>query len=457
MSFVPNDEVENTPLYHEVIDVLVKCDHNTQAYWTVTFILNDNGDIYEPMQLTQLSIVRDYMGGYVDMVGISALIPAGKYAERIYKNRNTLSAILTRTPLLERSTTVDTTKPVMSVEFTAILKENKGTDRQLNGDEIKDERAMDLKMLIDAEFQLFSKVAEQVRITTVGGIYRNCTVEELMRYIITDTTGKYKIDSTKKLAGVDIVPTHNPVKQPQVVIPHGVHLYDLPGFMQKTYGVYNAGLGSFIQGKHWYIFSLFDTNRFFKTKKTFTLYLLPKRKFPEIERTYRILGDDISIICTTTTEFKADTNLSQMINGNASRFTDASKVMSGFGKTKGNRFVTDRKANNFEIKTDKSEVKFDYTPVHENRITSNPFQAYTDMALSKGGIFTVLWENSSPNILTPGMPCRIVYYDRDVIKEGYGVLVSANHIVQKVGDFNMRKHTTNSRLRIFANLKFDKQ
>lgn len=448
-----NIEIENTPMWYEVLDVLTKCDKNTQAFWTVTFLLGDTGLTYEPFELTKFTVERDYMGGFCDCMGITAVIPYGKYVKRIYKHRNELKVVLTRYPLLEKSTAIDPSKPVGTQVFTAILKESNGSITHMQGDEIKDEFALDLKGYAHVEFQLFSMTAERVRITTVGGIYRRQKLDELCRYLITSTAMGYKVPVEERIMGVDMLPIDNPKTQEQIVLPHGLHLYDLPGFLQKRYGLYNAGLGAYIQGKHWFIYSLFDPQRYADAKKTFNIYVLPKKKYQEIERTYRVLGNDISILATANTEFMGDTNATQMQRGSAIRFTSASEFMGEFGVTKGNRYTVDRKKNNYEFKTAQAETQLDYAPVQDERITSNPFVAYTDLAMRRGGILNVVWENSRPNIIEPGMPCRVVYFENSVPKEAQGIVISVNHLVQKIGDFKVKKHSANTRLQIFAQLK----
>lgn len=448
-------EIENTPMWYEVLDVLTKCDKNTQAFWTVTFLLGDSGETYEPFELTRLTVERDYMGGFCDCVGLAAMIPYGKYAKKIYAYRNQLKAILTRYPLLEKSTSVDPDKPIGTQLFTAILKENNGAITQMQGDEVKDEFSLDLKGYTTVEFQLFSLAAERVRITTVGGIYRKQCLSDLCRYLITSNVSCYKIPEEQRVVGVDMLPADNVKKQEQIVIPHGLPLYDVPGFLQKKYGIYNAGLGSYVQGRHWFIYSLFDPQRFNDTRRTFTIYVLPKKKYQEIERTYRVRGTDISILATANIEFMGDTNATQVRSGSSTRFTSAANFMGEFGETKGNRFIVNRKKNNFEFKTSQAETELDYAPVQENRITSNAFVAYSELAMRKGGILNVIWENSRPNIIEPGMPCRVVYFDQAVAKEANGIILSVNHLVQKIGDFKVKKHSANTRLQIFAQLKND--
>jgi hypothetical protein len=216
--------------------------------------------------------------------------------------------------------------------------------------------------------------------------------------------------------------------------------------------VYNSGLGSYIQGNNWYIFSLYDTSRFHEAKKTLTVFVLPKKKFPEVERTYRIKGDSTVIITTTETDFRGDNDIQFVTQGAGVRFTEASKVMEDFGTSSGNKTTVERKKNNNEFMFVGREDGINFAPVTQDRVTSNPFQHYTDLAARRGGLFKMNWENSNPNLIFPGMMVRIVYLDHDVMKDAYGVVLAGIHRVVKVGEMNTIKHSCNSQLYVFTNL-----
>jgi hypothetical protein len=453
-----SSEVENTPLYLEMVEVLTKCDKDSHAFWKAIIHTDDQGSTLEPLNFLQLALERDYAGSSADKISVRLTITAGEYAKVLYPSRNQLQVTLLRFPLLENSTVEDYERPIESERFSALLIEKGPAMTQLQGAEIKDKFSLDITGgLMEVTLQLYNKFDERARVALVGGVYRTTTVEDIILTTLTKVSKSIKVDEDKTFLGVDLWPVNNTTKLDQVVVTHGMHLFDLPGYLQKVHGVYAAGMGSYIQNRIWYVFPLFDTDRFYETQRTLSIYLLPKKKFPEIERTYRVLGSDVMIICTTTSDFRADSNVSYLKTGNATRFTNADGMVDKFGKAKGNHYTVKRQDNNFEFSTGQTGGDIDYAPVADRKITSNPFVYYTEQTMKKGGILTIGWENSKPNLIDPGMPTRIVYFDKEEMKEAYGVVIGLNHMIAKVGEMSTPKHTAVSKLTIFTNLKVQDQ
>jgi hypothetical protein len=451
-------DIEKTPLYLEMIEVLTKCDKDSHAHWRCMIHIDDQGGLLTPMNLLQIALERDYAGSSADKVSIKAVITAGEYAKVLYPNRNQLQVTLMRIPLLENSTVEDFDRPIGTERYSAVLVEKGPAITQLQGGEIKDKFSLDTTMgLLEVTLQLYNKFDEKARVTLVGGIYRTTTVSDIMLSTLTSVSKSIKVEFDKTFLGVDLWPANNQQKLDQVVVTHGLHLFDLPGYLQKVHGVYSAGLGSYVQNRIWYIFPLFETARFFKSKRTLSIYILPKRKFPEIERTYRVIGDDVMIICTTSSDFRADSNVSYLQTGNATRFTEATGMVDRFGATKGNKYIVNRKKNNYEFSTGDTGSEVDYAPVADRKITANPFVYFTEQAMKNGGILNIGWENSKPSLIEPGMATRIVYFDEEEMKEAFGTVIGGNHMVAKVGEMNMPKHTSISKLILFTNLKEKKQ
>lgn len=451
-------ELERTPLYLEIIDVLKRCDKNSQVAWKAIIHLDANGKIYETLKVSSITIRRDYVDAFADEMTATISIPLGKYAKQIYPNRSTLQISLLKIPLLENSTVWDMEKEIKTERFSALLVEEGPAITQLQGMENKDEWALDLVDILEVKFQLFNKANERLRISTIGGIYRKAKMEDVMLQAITSITNKIKVDNTKAIKGVDLVPVNNTQVKEQVILNHGLRLIDLPGFLQNRFGVYSSGLGSYIQNRSWYIYPLYDTSRFKKSLRTLNIYVLPRKKFPEIERTYFVKGTAVSLLSTTNTDFRGDNDTNQINDGNGVRFTEASNVMESFNETSNNRTIVKRQFNNNEFASVNVPDGLDFAPVSDNnRITANPFVHYTDLALRKGGVFRLNWENSDPRLIEPGMVTRIVYFDKSIIKEAYGVVLAAIHMTVKVGDMNMLKHSSNSQITLFTNLKTSTQ
>lgn len=450
MSLFPFVEFEYTVSWKEVLEVLTKNDQNSQTTYKVIVHLNDAGDEYHPLSMMELSLRRDYIDAFADEMGLKLLIPYGKYTYKIYPNRNNLNITIQKFFLKENSTEIDYDKPIDSETFGATLIEEYPLPSTTHGQQAKDEASLDLIDLIPVRFQLCNRAVEKIRLQLVGGTYRKETVGNIIRSNIDGVCAKINVPNQRKIIGADCVEFHNKKVYDQIIIPHGMKLIDVPGYIQNRYGVYNSGLGSYIQNSSWYVFSLYDPKRFYKTERTLTIHVIPKNKFPEIERTYYVLNKEVHILANNESDFRGDNEISYRIDGNGVRFVDADLVMNDYYKTKGNKAIAKRKSNINEFASELTSDYLSYSPLSNDRITANPFRQNTDLTRRKGGIFKFIWNNSNPALVEPGMPCKITYYEDNIVKVAYGTVLSSMTMTNLVGAFNSGKHVTNSQLQLYG-------
>ena len=444
-------EIEKTPLYKEVLEVIRNNDKKAHIGWNATIHLDDAGTVYTPLQVTSVSIRRDYVSGYSDEISCTCLIPLGKYSRKIYPNRNHLQITLYKAPLLENSNQMDFDSEVEAERYTAVLIEDTSSNKtDFQGTETNDEYAMDLVDLLEVNFQLFNKSLEKIRMSTLGGVFRKVKVFDFIETIVTKQATSIKVDEKRVVEGIDFIPVSNEKPIEQLVVTQGTKLIDLPDYVQKKYGIYSTGIGSFIQDKHWYIYPLYDITRFEDTQRTCTIFILPKRKFPEIERTYRKKADSLMILCTADVSFSNESQVKYIDQGNGERFTDSARVLEGYNTTQGNNTKTPRGKNNNELISEKTDTELNNTPMSKDRITSNPFNSFSKLSSRKGGLLKILWQNSNLSLVEPGMVTKIVYFDEDEIKESFGTILGAMHVCNKIGDVSSKKHMVNTQLLIFT-------
>jgi hypothetical protein len=450
-------EFDRTPLGQDLQDVYNNCDQASQLTVSALIHLDDVGNTVTPQVVISFSDDRDFANNYAAEIGIEVEVPIGTYALKIYPNRTQLQMTVTQTRLKENSTAADERRPSESERFTAILIEDRAAPTQMQGGEVKTEESLNLLGTINLKFQLFSKTVEKLRVVQCGGPARQVKMAELMKVTISRCADAIKLTDTQKLLGVTMHPTDNQEVLEQAIVPHGTLVVDLPGYLQNRYGVYNAGIGTFIHNRQWYIYPLYDTNTFGQQNKTVSIYILPKRKFPELERTYRLKDDSLAILVTTDVDFRGDNDINYVQSGNGIRFLDASKVMNGFVEGKGNRGVVSRKANTNELLSTKQSTGITFAPISKRDISSNYCIQYTEMAAKKGGFLQLHWMNSNSAMILPGQCVRIVYFDKEEMKYAFGVIHRVQHMVTKVGAWTTPKHTSATKLTLFTNLRVGNQ
>ena len=446
-------EINSTPLYTEAMNIINRGDTGSGIGWRAVIHLGDTGKTISPLQVTAVNIRCDFVLGFADEFTCTLTIPFGQYARRVYPNRNNLEISLMKIPHREGAGENRLDINAQAERFSATLIGGDKSPTVGQGRESIDEGILDLMDILQVSFQLTNKAVEKIRMISVGGTFRNTTVKDTLLGILTKESLAIKVDNQRAIEGVDMVKPKNLTKRDHILIPQGVKLFDVCDYVQKNIGVYNAGIGSYIRGKTWHVFPLHDTTIFNESKLTLTVLILPRTKFPQLERTYKKTGNSLTLLSTSETSF-VDDNGSQYLNfGNGARFADANKFMSGFNETTENTTLVSRAKNVNEFKLEDRPNNVNNINITQNKITANPFFEYSKIIARKGGVFTVMWENSDPTLLVPGMLTRVVYFDNTEMKEIYGTLLGAEHISIKIGDFGSNKHSCNSKLQFFVNQK----
>lgn len=442
-------EIENTPLFREANDIINNGQTGTNFGWRVIIHLSDTQTM-RPIKVKAISNTRDYAKKFTDVTTVSVYMGLGQYARDLYPNRDRLQITLQKLPQAELSESGDGDAAIESERFSATLLDEVPAPAVAQGAEANDKDVLDLTDMPIVNFQIFNKALEQVRMVSVGGIWRNCNMESLLQAILTKESQKVDVNQERAMVGVDIVPASNTDKHAQVVISHGVKLVDVPDYLQKRYGIYSSGLGSYVQNKYWHLFPLYDTTQFNERQQTMTILVMPQRKYSEIERTYRQVGDSLTVLMTGETGFKDDSGSQYLKDGNGARFADAGRQMESVSNNTGNKAIVSRARNANEFMTDKRPDGINHVPVAKARITSNPFPIYSELAGRNGGLFKGVWQNSDPKLILPGMMVRIIYSDQDETKEMYGVVHGAEHISIHTGDVASEKFATHSVVYVFV-------
>lgn len=446
-------EITYTPLYREAMSIVNNGETGSNVGWKAIIHLPGENKTYVPLQVVAINIRCDFVKAYTDEFTCMLLIPLGKYARLIYPNRTNLEITLTKSPLRESSEEIQYDADLESERYSAILIDGDKSPTVGQGRETNDEDTLDLMDILPVSFQLTNKAMEKIRMVSVGLGVRNSTVKSAIRTLLTKETQNIKVDNKRVLEGVDIVEPNNKTVRDHVLLPQGIKIFDVCDYIQKNMGVYNAGLGSYVRNRIWYVFPLYDTTRFTESKQTLSVLILPRNKFPQLERTYRKKGNSLTILITSETGFKDDSGTQYLNFGNGARFADANKFMEGFNETKDNATLVARAKNVNEVKIEDRPDKVNLINVTQNKITANPYYEYSKLIGRKGGVFKTIWENSDPSLLTPGMVTRISYYDEGEVREIYATLLGAEHSSMRMGDFGSQKHAVNSLLHFFVNAK----
>jgi hypothetical protein len=433
------------------MEILYSGDTPLTTGWQAIIHLGSN--IYIPLQVIAVTLSRDYEKNYADENTCTFMVPLGKYARQIYPYRTNLEITLIKAPINSLTGILDVDNPLSTERFSAVLIDKGPSVVEGQGREALDEDTLDLSQIVEIHFQLINKSTERLRMTTVGGVYRRTTVGDLLLGLLTKAASEINIDYKRIIEGIDLIEPSNLEKKEQILITQGVKLVDVPKYIQKHYGVYAADLGCFLQNNNFYIYPLYDPTHFKDRPKTLTALVLPKKKFTQVEKTYRSIGDSLVILITADTGFKDDSGTQYLNYGNGVRYANASSFLSGDTSVSDNKASVNRLTKNSEFVFDERDDGVNNVTVASNRITSNPFAIASNLIGRNGGTFKMTWENCDQSLLIPGMATKIIYFDEGEVHEIYGVLHKVINVSHKAGDWDSIKHQTHCVLTVFVNRK----
>jgi hypothetical protein len=433
---------------------------STNSVTEVTYFwhaeIHANGLNIPSVKVLSIDILRNYESSFTDETIVTLILPAGRYAYRVYPYLKNLEVTMYREPLGESDGQPDDTRTIESERYVATLIDPVAINVAANSSNELDETALDLTNFLTLKFQLINKAVDQVRMKTVGGIYRRCKVEDVVRSILTMYSPKIEIQDNDIPIGVEMIEAHNQKVNEHIVIPHGVRLVDAPEYIHKhCSGIYTTGLAYYYQANHWYVFPPYDSSKFEQSDKTLTIIRLPANRMPGVERTFRKNGNNLVVLATGNAQVKNESESLLLTDGNGVRFADADQFMTNIVRKSGNKAVISRgDVNNEFISTERPNGS-NLVLSSNKRITSNPWVEYSRLAARDGSLIGLVWENSDPALITPGMPVKILYLEDEEIKQVYGLVINVHHYTSLRGEgITASRHHTVSAITVFAKREY---
>lgn len=446
-------ELETSPLWSEIQSILTSDTKSTAAYYTADISFGDT--TITSYKLISIDNIRNYESNIGDECIIDILLPLGTYAKQVYPNKHILEITLNKTVLSDIGESSAVGEKIGLERFKAIMLVDETPSLEGSDLDRYDEEALNLQKIITVSFQLLNRTLEKLRISNVGGIFRNTTANDVIKGILSSESVKVKVDSVPAITVVDMVDSQNKQKRDHIVIPQGTKLLEMPSYLQKRCGgVYATGLGTYLQGKAWWVYPLYDTQRFnTDTRTTLVIFKVPSKRFNNVERTYRVDGNSVFVLGTGDVQHKDDGETGFVIDGNGFQIAQAKQFMNGGAvAVEDNKAVVSRgKLNSEPILFNKAD-NVNNVQVSKNKISDNSFVEYTALTARNGGITTMEWQNAEPNLLIPGMCVKIHYMDNDKLVETNGTLLSVQILTSLVGiTMTSKRHTTTCALSIFVN------
>lgn len=418
-------DLEQTSFMREVRAVMTSGAKSIHFAYEATIHVNETNENYKATKVLMIDRVCDYEMAVADVIMVKVIIPLGKYATYIYPKKENLDITIKATPIGEVGDNIDAESNTKITRYSAVLVDTGNPTLQNGGQFIYSEDQQDRGELKEVYFQLIDKSVDSIRMSSLGGVFRGCTVGDVIAGVLGGESKKKKL-----IKGVNMVDSANQVVKDSIIVPHGTRLMDLPQYLHKSLGVYGAGLGYYLTDGYWYVYPCYDVARYSKNKRNVTIVNVPENRFPDIERTYRVDGTNVVILATGSTTSLDNTDSEQLTHGSGVRFADASKIMEESTSTSGNKTTVSRSAINNEVAAVERADGKNYAPVSKNSITSNQLFELSKLARRMGSVIALVWENSNPDLIYPDTMVKLKYLKQDEIIETVGVVLKAYHFTE---------------------------
>ncbi len=407
-------------------------------YYHVTAYIRCGGKITTPFKVVDLEIGQDYTSEFADSIFLTCEIGLGDAIYNIAPYAEDIRISIQKVPLNDQLG--KTGQPAFRRTYTAYIVSEIPAPDSIGGNPLL--RSVEVGNnhgFVQMVFKLEETAIVHFKRMTYGAVFNDTIPVNIALTFLEASRNKLKLSEDESLIGVDLTPADNTTPRNNIVIPDGTRLVDIPDYLQnKEGGIYNAGLGFYLTGKYVYLWSLYNTNRTQTANRLLRCYIAQDNRSSLVEHTWLENGRRLDIWCRATVS-KVDERIAQRnIEGTGVIYTDTEKLMNGFAEVGDGKLVVKKGLNTNE---------FAYaTPVNEvqnikwgSRSTSNVFYEASVLAKRSGICYTLTWNHSNADLLTPNMAVEIVYAREGISKKIKATLLGTLTKISTVSDRHLNR------------------
>lgn len=471
---MPSLTTEQSQLYPDIADIVKAHTVKYSAAFTIETKLHTvdkDLDTTDGVILSGITIVRNYVEKISDYIEIQLSVHLGTYIYDIYKYLDNIEVTL-----ITHKQKYKDKKPFITKErYKAVylVEKNSAIPTQVN--QSKDDLNQNLPIVIT--LQLLDRSVETLRIKTTQGNFdtklnpknKDMSPKAFLKSIISEEANKILIENKPALDNISIEEPDQKDQLTSVTIPSYTRIVELPEYLQeKDIGVYNAGIGNYIQN--------FGTDHY-TFKKTFFIYsLYDAKKYDKAEYKIIFYNPTSSSIALTDITYKNEDKVLKVIPYTMSKINDMKGSMtmsrgSGFRISNANSYMkkpVEMTEDGPKFKRDQLNTEVTYKDRQDNlnfapnrSVSANQLSLASEILKNSGSYITLEVGNLDPDFISPGAPCKIMYEDHEnKVKEAFGVIHGAiiNYSSSSMNmplNYNSRlvtltSHTT---LQIFCNME----
>ena len=194
--------------------------------------------------------------------------------------------------------------------------------------------------------------------------------------------------------------------------------------MQDTRGVYGNGLGSYLTNGMWYIFPLYNVERYLRdTSNKLTIINVPQNEMIGNNNSYFMDKSKKELYIFATGKTKHIDSSDRYLNkvGTGFRSVNSSNLLDTFVQKKKGVLTVPKGQNLMSVTFDDRDT--DLENINTTRpITGNRFKEASRVTKAFTNTVVLNWEFSNLDLLYPNMPLKLIYKVNGVPNLLYGVL-----------------------------------
>ncbi len=434
--------LDDASLYEKLVELQKTNAKPVVWNYTANFIIGD--DIVPIINVVAVHRISDYIKTYSDQIFATIHVTNAIYTKVLLPNKDKLLVKLNKELMGNLGPTAQINQNYSQI-FSAFLTESGSPHVASNDRNIDKTNITEMSDLKELVIHIADRELYELRLYEMAGIWRSVTVTELLTGLMSQpikSNGNIPIN-------VAMVEADNKKRYFQLPIPHGVRLVDLPNYVQKYYGVYSSGVGSYLTQGYWFIYPLLNHQRFSSTNKTLTILNIPANEMYANDKSYLIYDDSV-VVFSTGDSIHTD-NSERVLNnlGRGFRYSIATNIIDNYRVVDDQGPYIPKGRNHVVINTEKSPTKMENIRAVPGLFTDNPWEAVSQMTAGLASLLGVQWLYANIELLYPGMPVKIIYKHKSIVQALYGTLIHVeSHTATEMQSPTDKRYITNASLMI---------
>lgn len=380
----------------------------------ITMELFIHGGVFKVNKVVDVVYKYDYTGGYACEIMVTIVMGVNDYLTVLQTDEGNVKAKIYE----------DLGDEVLTFDYNVVIDRNNNPQITTNYDKGNDDR-YNTTALREVTLQLIDRNVLMLRDELCGGTFRNASVTDVLNHFF-----NISINRVKKQNASDDIRYHMHIADndriyPQIIVPHGTKLFDLPKYLQENYGVYDYDISYFFQGITMYIYPMYNTQLFEEMSNKIVMYCVPSTLIGTPERTFKYEGGTVYIINSQGLDNYDMVNIGELNLGNGLLKPNAKSIFD-LAKPKENepsKFIANRQENTIEYATSNRADNALRINV-SNEFTSNEQRYFSENNIKYGKVYEAVWELSVNRFVRPGMPIKVIREYNGAYIEEYGTILS---------------------------------